>query len=283
VMDPDITIAAQSTAGNDLRALSNPLDYSDPRVTRAAANITYQLADVAGLAPGTYNIYAYWLPVKGKIASITNATGIGHLTFQVGTKTPEKLIATRCADCHGSTIFHLTGGPIHAEPFETDYCTACHDYGHTASGEFYKNQGGTSLNGWSGFGSMPIVRRVHGVHRAHYLEHSEEIYANATKQTFGEIVFSQDIRNCTKCHSESDSWKKKPARLACLACHDSDEAKAHGSLMTFMPDPADPYGPRSVETCVICHGEGSTHSPDKVHSLTNPYVPPYPREPVDDL
>ena len=46
---------------------------------------------------------------KGKITTITNATGIGHLTFQVGTKTPEKLVATRCADCHALPNAELTG------------------------------------------------------------------------------------------------------------------------------------------------------------------------------
>ncbi len=280
-LEPDVTVAAPSTPSNDLRALSNPLDYSDPMVTRTAANITYQLDDVAGLTPGTYNIYTYYLPTAGKIAGITNKTGIGHLTFQVKTAVAEKKVATNCADCHRDTIFHLASGPIHAEPFDTDYCTACHDYGHTSPGEYFKNQGGTSLNGWSGFGAMPIVRRVHGVHFAHYLEHSEEIYANATKETFGGIIFAQDVRNCTKCHAETDTWKQKPARLACLACHDSDEAKIHGKLMTFTPDPSDPYGPTAVETCVLCHGAGTAFSPDKVHSIANPYKPPYPREPAE--
>lgn len=280
-MDPDITIAAGSTQGNDLRGLSDPLDYADPRPVRTAANITYQLDDVAGLPAGTYNIYAYQLPKAGKIATITNLTGVGYINFQVGTKTPEKKVAGNCASCHAETIFHFTGGPIHAEPFDTDQCNACHDYGHNAPGEWFKNQGGTSLNGWSGFGAMPIVRRVHGVHRAHYLEHSEEIYANATKETFGEIIFPVDIRNCTKCHSESDTWKQKPSRLACLACHDSDDAKSHAALTTLMPDPADPYGPLAVETCTICHGEGREFSPDKVHRITNPFVPPYTREPAE--
>lgn len=279
VMEPDITIAAPSTPSNDLRGLSDPLDYSDPMVTRSAANITYQLSDVAGLPAGTYNIYAYQLPRAGKITGMTNLTGVGHLTFQVATKTAEKKVAGNCADCHGDTIFHYASGPIHAEPFDTDYCNACHDYGHTAPGEYFKNQGGTSLNGWSGFGAMPIVRRVHGVHRAHYLEHSEEIYANATKDTFGEIIFPQDIRNCTKCHAESDTWKQKPARLACFACHDSDDAKAHGNLTTLRPDPSDPFGSSAIETCEICHGEGREFSPDKVHRITNPFVPPYTREP----
>jgi len=67
--------------------------------------------------------------------------------------------------------------------------------------------------------------------------------------------------------------------MACLACHDSDAAKAHGKLMTYtFLDPDDPYGPNAVETCTICHGPGADLAADKVHSLTKPYVPPYPRE-----
>jgi len=89
----------------------------------------------------------------------------------------------------------------------------------------------------------------------------------------------QDIRNCTKCHAETDSWKQKPSRMACLACHDSDEAKVHGLLMTYIPDQDDPYGPKAQESCVVCHGKDTAYSPDKVHSISNPYVPPYPRAP----
>jgi hypothetical protein len=279
VLEPDVTVAAGSTPSNDLRALSDPLDYSDPMVTRTAANITYQLDDVAGLTPGTYGIYAYQVPKAGKIPGLNAPTGLGQIVFQVGTVTPEKKIATNCTDCHGDTIFHFYEGPVHAAKFDTDYCKACHDYGHTSTGDMFKNQGGTSLNGWSGFGAMPIVRRVHGVHYGNYLEHPEEIYANATVDTFGHIIFPQDIRNCTKCHAESDAWKQKPSRMACLACHDSDEAKAHGTLMTFIRDPNDPYGPTAQESCEVCHGEGAEFSADKVHSISNPYVPPYPRAP----
>ena len=287
VMEPDVTVAAAFLPSNDLRALSDPLDFSDPMVTRNTANITYQLDDVAGLDTGSYGIYVYHLPKAGKIPGIgTNAppfqaqpVGIGHIMFQVGTATPEKKVADNCASCHGNTIFHLASGPIHPEPFDTDYCNACHDYGHPSTGDMFKNQGGTSLNGWSGFGAMPIVRRVHGVHQGNYLDHPEEIYANATVDTFGHIIFPQDIRNCTKCHSNTDSWKMKPSRMACLACHDTDPAKAHGELMTYMPDPTDPYGPMAQESCEVCHGDGAAYSADKVHSISNPYVPPYPRAP----
>jgi hypothetical protein len=284
VMDPDITIGASFIPSNDLRALSDPLDYADPRVNRSAANITYPLDDVAALAPGTYNIYAYQIAKAGKFPTLTNRAGIGHLNFQVGSTNIEKKIATNCSDCHGDTIYHADpAAPIHPEPFDTDYCTACHDYLHTASGDMFKNQGGTSLNGWSGFGAVPIARRVHGVHFAHYLNHSEEIYANATKDTFGGIIFPQDVRNCTKCHdatTTSGTWTMNPSRVACLACHDSDQAKAHGKLMTFMTDPNDPYGPGAQESCAVCHDADGEFAPSKVHSISNPYVAPYPREPA---
>jgi OmcA/MtrC family decaheme c-type cytochrome len=217
------------------------------------------------------------VPKAGKVANLTAAAGIGHLTFQVGSTNVEKKIAN-CTTCHNDTIFHLTGGGVHPAPFDADYCTACHDYGHTAPGDMFKNQGGTSLAGWSGFGAMPIVRRVHGVHFGAYLDHPEEIYANATKDTFGHIIFPVDVRNCTKCHNESTTWKENPSRIACLACHDSTDAKMHGLLMTFMSDPNDPYGPGAWETCTICHGKDAAFSPDKVHAIGKPYVPPYPRE-----
>jgi hypothetical protein len=116
------------------------------------------------------------------------------------------------------------------------------------------------------------------VHFAHYLEHSEEIYANATKETFGGIIFPQDVRNCTKCHAQTSTWTQKPSRVACLACHDSDDDKAHGKIMTYIPDPNDPYGPTAVESCDVCHGENAEFAPSKVHSISNPYKPPYPRQ-----
>jgi hypothetical protein len=49
--------------------------------------------------------------------------------------------------------------------------------------------------------------------------------------------------------------------------------------MTIIPDPKDPYGPTAVETCTVCHGANEAFSPDKVHKITDPLVPPYPRAP----
>ncbi len=276
-LEPDVTTSAISTPANNLLGASDPLlDYVDPNITKTTNNITYQLSDVAGLEAGTYFVYALDVPKSNLLANYANPCGIGFINFQVGKTNADKTVAT-CLDCHGDTVFHLDWGHPHPAPFDSDACKACHDYGHPNTGDMFKNQGGTSLNGWSGFGAMPISRRVHGVHYAHYLEHSEEIYANATPDTFSWIIFPQDVRNCTKCHAGNDTWKQAPSRVACLGCHDSDAAKAHGKIMTYMPDPGDPYGADAEESCEACHGDDTDFSPDKVHSISNPYVPPYPR------
>jgi hypothetical protein len=283
-MEPYVLMGQASTQANDLRELTSvdpALDYVDPDVTRTAGNITYTLrGKFADLLPGTYCVYTYFLPKAGQIKGFNNPVALALKTFQVGTATEEAKVATNCTDCHGDSIMHLYESHIHPGPFDTDYCKACHDYAHYGTGDAFANQGGTSTSGWSGFGAVPIARRVHGVHRGKYLDHSEEIYANA--DYFKDVIFPQDIRNCTKCHANNPKWKQEPSRVACLACHDSDEAKSHGKLMTFDLTPDDPYGDDAVETCVVCHGADAAFAPDQVHNISTPYRPPYPREPQED-
>ncbi len=280
-MEPYVLAGQASTQANDLRVLTSvdpALDYIDPDVTRTAGNITYTLrGKFADLLPGTYCVYTYFLPKAGQIKGFNNPVAFALKTFQVGTATEEPKVATNCTDCHGDSIMHLYESHIHPGLFDTDYCKACHDYAHYSTGDAFVNQGGTSTSGWSGFGAVPISRRVHGVHFGKYLEHSNEIYANA--DYFKDVIFPQDIRNCTKCHADNPKWKQEPSRVACLACHDSDEAKAHGKLMTYDLTPDDPYGDDAVETCVVCHGADAAFAPDRVHNISNPYRPPYPREP----
>ncbi|MBI2909577.1 MAG: hypothetical protein HYX92_18195 [Chloroflexi bacterium] len=265
---------------NDLRKLSDPLDYSDPAVTRYIDGITYQLDDVAGLSVGTYGVYVWIQPIGTRTPNVSRVA-IGYTQFQVGTATEEKMVATNCVDCHKNTIWHLDEGPIHPAPFDTNYCKACHDYARYQTGDGFDNQGGTSLGGWSGYGGVPISRRVHGVHFGRYLEHPEQIYRN-NPDIFREVIFPQDVRNCTKCHdpqTTTAAWKEEPSRLACMACHDKNVANAHAKTSTFYPNPADPWSADKEESCKVCHGPGREFAVEKMHNITNPYRPPYLREP----
>jgi hypothetical protein len=244
---------------NDLRVRTDPAD-ENPGVSRSATEIAYQLADVAGLEAGTYTVFV-------QLRYVDNPASVAVLNFQVGTETEEQKVCTNCTDCHGDTRMHSS------YPFNPDICKNCHDYENQLTG----TTGWTDHN-W-GFGAAPLARRVHGVHYGHYLNKPEEIHGEEDAEEFAGIIFPQDIRNCTKCHDDNPMWKEEPSRVACLACHDSDEAIYHGQLMTFFMMPDDPYSGNEVETCIVCHGSHADFSPDKMHNISNPYLPPYPREP----
>ena len=250
-------------ANNDFRVMNEAAD-EDPRITRSATAITYQLDDVAGLASGTYTAFVETMPVAP-------LGGWGIVNFQVGTEDEEAKVATNCADCHEDTRMHAS---YFAVKFEPDICKNCHDYERQTAGSV----GWATAN--NGFGAAPLSRRIHGVHFGHYLDKPEDIHLS---YDYSGVIFPQDIRNCAKCHSEdtSGTWMTEPSRLACSACHDTDAAIGHTTLMTSDPTPADPWSGDEMETCQVCHGAGRDFSVDKVHEITDPYVPPYPREHED--
>jgi len=258
-----LTNTSSSYPQNDWRIRTSAANNDPQVVGRTADTVTYQLYPITNLTAGTYTVYA-----EVRRASSGNYS-IGKLNFQVGTATVEALPATSCADCHADTVIHSTSRAL---PYtEVDLCKACHDY---------KRQDATRTSwtsGQYGFRVGPLSRRVHGIHYGRYVHKPQEIQSH----DYSEVIFPMDVRNCTKCHSTSTSWKEKPGRLACFSCHDSDDAIQHGNLMTYDPTPADPWGGDEWETCTVCHGKGSSFAPDVVHSISNPYVPPYPREPAE--
>ena len=79
---------------------------------------------------------------------------------------------------------------------------------------------------------------------------------------FSAVVFTQDSRNCTRCHdgalsAQGDNWKNQPSIAACGSCHDDVYFGAQA-------DPAKPYQTRAHSggvladnsACVLCHGPG---------------------------
>lgn len=114
---------------------------------------------------------------------------------------------------------------------------------------------------------------------------------------FDTDLFPQDIRNCKKCHADAGgmcsaskpcgigqsctggtcvntAWLSPSAKV-CTSCHDDASTAGHAAINTWT-DPNDPT--HVIETCDTCHGTDAEFSIDKVHNISNPYVPPYPRE-----
>jgi len=66
---------------------------------------------------------------------------------------------------------------------------------------------------------------------------------------FSTVVFPQDVRNCTTCHSakatQADAWRTKPSAAVCGSCHD-DVNFATGLNHVNLPQPDD-------RMCANCH------------------------------
>lgn len=197
---------------------------------------------------------------------------------------PAKFDPDYCGNCHDyeAQAVAYTTGAAGTTTANTTYKISLDSTGNevftpailsAGSGQLWKT-GGNNM----GFSSAPIARRVHGVHfarkatnatgtsvKALGLNYPYELYNGHNVS----IVFPQDIKNCEKCHpaaTTSGTWKTKPGRVACLACHDSDATYAHAVLNTVDATPtiaaaaaatttptSGPYNGDEIESCPVCH------------------------------
>lgn len=242
---PSNVLAARMVAGVRNAALD------DPKVTRNAESITYQLDPVTDLRPGTYMVGIEFSD-RGRVSDTVYRTPtVARITFQVGTATEELAPANGCGSCHENAagagfVLDPQRHNKHFNNTAVDMCGQCHDNQQQTFGAAFT-------------GAVQIARRVHAVHGA-------EAWLNYPNQTIGhadtvpgrnwQLPFPQDIRNCQTCHAEgatSGSWMTNPNRLACGGCHDSDAATAHLRAQIYDPTPAEPYSGDEVETCNVCH------------------------------
>jgi len=167
-----------------------------------------------------------------------------------------------CNSCHNKLALH-GGGRV-----ETKYCVTCHNPGSTdpdtgntvdfkvlihkihmgeelpsvAFGPNLIDDGGSGDDGTGTYQIVGYLGRVHD---------------------YSTVVFPQDIRNCTKCHSESaetpqgDNWKTAISMEACGSCHDNIDFSKDGSD-TGANDPLGHSGGVVSDNseCKTCHASG---------------------------
>lgn len=187
--------------------------------------------------------------------------------------TSREIVATsKCNVCHNKL-------EAHDERIETRYCVVCHNPGSTARGQVGTVVGPTTVD----FKVM--------IHKLHHGESLPSVIAggdygiygfSGSLESFKDVVFPQDIRNCTKCHdatttAQGDNWETQPSTAVCSACHDDvyfgnspDPAKpyqvtSHIDLaaakgVTVGPDPSD-------DMCIQCHGAGQVAPIAEVHAI----------------
>jgi OmcA/MtrC family decaheme c-type cytochrome len=129
-----------------------------------------------------------------------------------------------CNECHNELAIH-GGGRI-----ETEYCVVCH------------NPGTTDANSGN---NLDFAVMVHKIHRGEDLENLPyTIWGfRDSEHDYSTVVYPQDQRNCTKCHSaekagtpQGDNWKLQPTREACGGCHDDVDFDNHPTSGAARPD-----------------------------------------------
>jgi OmcA/MtrC family decaheme c-type cytochrome len=114
-----------------------------------------------------------------------------------------------CNNCHNPLIGH--GG----SRLKVELCILCHTP-QTVNPDTLLTQ------------DMPVL--IHKIHMGSSLPSVKagtpyRIWHRGAWSDFSDVVFPQDIRNCTVCHvkeaPQADNWKTNPSIAACGSCHDN--------------------------------------------------------------
>jgi len=120
-------------------------------------------------------------------------------------ETREIVKTANCNECHDKLIYH-------GSRYETKLCVTCHNPGT-------RDENNVTAD-------MKVM-----IHKLHRGEDLPSVNAGGSYviggHDFSDVVFPQDIRNCTKCHDGSDpdtpqgdNWEAVPNLTACNSCHD---------------------------------------------------------------
>ncbi len=162
-----------------------------------------------------------------------------------------------CNACHD--IFEFHGGP------RTDitYCVTCHNP-TSIDGE-------TVNEAWGG--TVDMTEMTHKIHYGEELANGYFIFGfRNTLHDYSEVVFPQDVRNCSTCHDETDpntpdagNWLTVSNRAACGSCHDDIDwdAGGHPGNIAFTDD----------TQCLDCHGPDATVNNGEVRTAVAHEIP----------
>jgi len=196
----------------------------------------------------------------GKLLDVSYQPGLTHrVTIQQGNS----------ALPQANAIFDFVpaGGEVTTlrEIVKTENCNVCHDKITAHGSRFETRMCVTCHNPGSWFDSdTPVDFKVmiHKIHRGENLPSGGYAVGN---HDFSDVVFPQDIRNCTKCHDGADTdtpqgnnWQV-PSMEACGSCHEDIDFSKDGSGTP----PVDPTGhPGGIQTdnslCLTCHTATNT-------------------------
>ncbi len=146
-----------------------------------------------------------------------------------------------CNACHDNLELHGEAR------FDVEYCVTCHNPSSIDPD--------TAAEPWGGSVDMKVM--IHKIHYGVNLTNGYRVVGyGGTEHDYSDIVFTQDVRNCTTCHQESNAavpeasnWRTVQNRASCGTCHDDIDWAAgdHPGDFVFTDD----------TQCGDCHNETS--------------------------
>lgn len=205
-------------------------------------------------------------------------------TGQAATSSGRDIVATsNCDGCHrqlggipGDAAESSAAGFHGGNRNDARYCVVCHTeqrkYGRTES-SFDANLAFTSSSTYRlydrAIGNFP--NQIHHIHAGPVLALKGYNYGGVV---FNEVLYPQDLRNCTKCHDstnpatpQANNWFNAPSRLACGGCHDgidfatgkgvtlADAAKGLTETTTFNGSAHGGFQQPDDTQCKQCHSD----------------------------
>jgi OmcA/MtrC family decaheme c-type cytochrome len=224
---------------------TNGVVFEPTRTHRVALQLSY--VDAAGKTVLVNPYYDFKFVADGagyKAVALTNPATETRIMADINT----------CNTCHKQLQLH-GGGRV-----DVQYCVMCH------------NAGTVDANSGN---NLDLRSMVHKIHAGHLTKNGLSIWGyGSTKHDYADVAFPQDIRNCSKCHSDTagagtpnltaqgDNWKSVPSRAACGSCHDGiDFATGGGTTINpgkLWASVGHVGGAQADDSkCAICHNAGN--------------------------
>jgi OmcA/MtrC family decaheme c-type cytochrome len=231
--NPSQTQAANDSGGT---FTTNAIgDYTYTFKTKAPATfdatVTHSIGVSARRDLSAYGNFDEWSTVSNDVYSfVPNGSKV--------TVTRSVVTTDACNQCHNPLIGH--GG----SRLEVELCIMCHTP-QTINPDTQLTQ------------DMKVL--IHKIHRGSSLPSVTagtpyRIWHRGQWSDFSDVVFPQDIKNCTTCHAkgaaQADNWKTNPSAAVCGSCHD-DVNFATGKNHVNLPQLDD-------KQCKNCHVSQAT-------------------------
>jgi len=279
-------VDAMTVTGSNNKADLGDLTYEPTLVHR----LTIQLSgDAPGTGSNTPDGVASPVPSAPMQKPFDAIYDFIPATGQAVADSGRDIVATaKCEECHrqlggipGDDPESSGAGFHGGARNDTKYCVLC----HTDQRKYGKVEAGydpTTLTFSTttervddrAIGNLP--NHVHHIHMGATLAKKNYSYGGFV---YNEVLFPQDLRNCTKCHDGSatstaqtkqgDNWKNAPNRLACGGCHDginfatgmgvtiADALQGLTSTTSFGGFAHGGHAQADDSLCSVCHSAGA--------------------------